>query len=443
MPREFKYDVAFSFAGSDREVARAIASIASYNGLKVFLDEQHLWESWGRNLNEYLGAIYDGEARYCVVLISADYCDKAYTNFERRRALDRALDSRAEYILPVRIDDSWLDGLPRATAYLDLRQMSLVDVGSVLVRKVKGANAEVLRPDPISGPTVHADPGAVIDQPARGAAADPLTFARIAVAAECQAWKEDERANDDEVLVFRGGFGWYEDPIFDLVIVNRGERPVLLTAVGIETVGLGCKGVLCLGGGGAAPLDLQRTYQLQLPDLWRVLAQRVRDVGEEAAVTSRFAERGLCRLADPVWIEPDQPYRYGLHLVDYTSFCPTEVDLHFVALTDRGESRSARCSLRYVIGGDIAPLERYRRMLDEAESEDQKRRVVGNLNAPEREGRLRELAYRCWERAGCPAGRDQEFWAQAQASLGTELLAKEDLRGVHGRPLRLPSRVVQ
>jgi len=438
MPEEFKYDVAFSFAGSDREVARAIASTASYNGLKVFLDEEHVWESWGRNLNEYLGAIYDGEARYCVVLISADYCAKAYTNLERRRALDRALDSRGEYILPVRLDDSWLDGLPRATAHMDLRQMSAAEIGAALVRKVKGRDVEVLQPGAVGGPAVNVDPRATLDLRAR-APAGPLTFAQISVAAECKAWKRDDQPAAGEAPMFRDGSGCYEDPIFDLVIVNRGARPVLLTAVGIEVVALSCKAVLYLGGGGAQPLDLQRTYQLPLPDLWQALAQRVRESGEAAAATSKFSERGISRLADPIWIEPDKPYRYGLHLVDYTSLSPTEVDCHFLALTDLGESRSMRCSLRYVIGGDIPPLQRYRRMLSEHESQEQTHRAVGYLSGAEREGQLRSLAYRLWQRAGRPAGRDQEFWFQAEAGLGSELLAERDLHGVRARPLRLPA----
>ena len=134
----YKYDVAISFAGSDRELARVIVSIAEANGLRVFLDEQHLWESWGKNLNEYLGEIYDHQSQFCLILISKDYCEKAYTNLERRRVLDRALESGVEYILPVRVDDSWLEGLPRSTAYLDLRTMTSIQVGELLIQRSKG-----------------------------------------------------------------------------------------------------------------------------------------------------------------------------------------------------------------------------------------------------------------------------------------------------------------
>jgi DUF2934 family protein len=32
----------------------------------------------------------------------------------------------------------------------------------------------------------------------------------------------------------------------------------------------------------------------------------------------------------------------------------------------------------------------------------------------EREQRIRERAHRLWEEAGCPEGRDQEFWERAE-----------------------------
>jgi hypothetical protein len=33
------------------------------------------------------------------------------------------------------------------------------------------------------------------------------------------------------------------------------------------------------------------------------------------------------------------------------------------------------------------------------------------------EQRVREAAYRLWEAAGCPEGREQDFWFQAEAEI--------------------------
>jgi hypothetical protein len=94
MESTYKYDVALSFAGEDREVASSFARLAQASDLKVFIDEEHLWEAWGKNLNEYLADVYYNQSRYCVIIISKDYCQKAYTNLERRIALDRVLTSK-------------------------------------------------------------------------------------------------------------------------------------------------------------------------------------------------------------------------------------------------------------------------------------------------------------------------------------------------------------
>lgn len=38
----------------------------------------------------------------------------------------------------------------------------------------------------------------------------------------------------------------------------------------------------------------------------------------------------------------------------------------------------------------------------------------------EREKRVLERAYHLWEEAGCPEGRDQEFWRQAEREIDGE-----------------------
>jgi hypothetical protein len=347
----YEFDAALSFAGADREIARAIAEAAAANGLRVFIDEQHVWESWGKNLNEYLGEIYDRKSRFCVVLISREYCEKSYTNLERRRALDRALESKVEYILPVCLDDSWPEGLPRATAYFDLRTSGIAAVAEALVRKVKGGDARVVLPDGLG-----AARGVVVDAAGveKSATASILQFVDIRIAPECGAWKDPPLTDNGEVLTFTGGTGFYEDPIFDLTVMNVSGDPVVMTAVGIEVLDASCDRLLLLGGAGAAPLDLHRTYQLDLPDVWRALAEK----GD-----GMLREKARCRLPDPIVIESRRAYRFGLHLFDYTNCCPTGVVMQFWARTDRGDVRSSKVELNYTIGGDIPPLVRYRQIL--------------------------------------------------------------------------------
>lgn len=63
----------------------------------------------------------------------------------------------------------------------------------------------------------------------------------------------------------------------------------------------------------------------------------------------------------------------------------------------------------------------------------------------QQEEKLRELAYELWEKAGCPAGKQDEFWQQAEARLaqdkrGTPSVKNDDLdmAGDHSFPASDP-----
>jgi hypothetical protein len=68
-----------------------------------------------------------------------------YTKVERRAALDRAITENTAYILPVVVDESWIDGLPKSTAYLDLRRKSVISICEVLIKKIKGNSPKKLK----------------------------------------------------------------------------------------------------------------------------------------------------------------------------------------------------------------------------------------------------------------------------------------------------------
>ena len=55
---------------------------------------------------------------------------------ERQLAQARAFQENREYILPVRLDDTEIPGIPPTVGYLDLRMMTIEEVYEVLVRKV-------------------------------------------------------------------------------------------------------------------------------------------------------------------------------------------------------------------------------------------------------------------------------------------------------------------
>lgn len=56
------------------------------------------------------------------------------------------INEGAEYLLPVKVDDSWIDGLPRSTAYLDLRTLGTLGVSKLLLQKIQGSSVKMVIP---------------------------------------------------------------------------------------------------------------------------------------------------------------------------------------------------------------------------------------------------------------------------------------------------------
>ncbi|RKU38798.1 hypothetical protein C6496_04650 [Candidatus Poribacteria bacterium] len=131
-----KYDVALSFAGEDRQHAKALADLLKAGGYWFFYDENELANLWGKNLYDYLSSVYKDRARYCVMFLSKHYDRKLWTNHERQMAQARAFQENREYILPVRLDDTEIPGIPPTVGYLDLRSMTIEEVYEVLEKKL-------------------------------------------------------------------------------------------------------------------------------------------------------------------------------------------------------------------------------------------------------------------------------------------------------------------
>ena len=87
------------------------------NEISVFYDEFEEASLWGRDLYDYLFDLYHNRARYCVMFISESYAAKLWTTHERKAAQARAFQGHMDYILPVRLDDTAIPGLPSTIGY--------------------------------------------------------------------------------------------------------------------------------------------------------------------------------------------------------------------------------------------------------------------------------------------------------------------------------------
>lgn len=148
MTTDYRYDVALSFAGPDRPHALALASRLQRAGFRVFFDRFE--EMWGQDLSERLHAIYGQHCRRAVVFVSRAYAELPWTNFERRVLVSRALNEEPGFLLPIRVDDTELPGLPGVVAYKDLRTEGADAIADSLCRLLAGATT------PVSAPVVLA-----------------------------------------------------------------------------------------------------------------------------------------------------------------------------------------------------------------------------------------------------------------------------------------------
>jgi TIR domain len=131
------FDVAISFAGTERALAEQLAEKLRAAGIAVFYDYFYAEHLWGKNLTAFLDEIYGKKAKYCVVFVSKEYRDRKWTIHELRSAQAKALEQKGqEYILPVKVDDTELDGLPSNVGYVDV-SIGIDRIAEMLISKLR------------------------------------------------------------------------------------------------------------------------------------------------------------------------------------------------------------------------------------------------------------------------------------------------------------------
>ena len=137
----YDFDVAVSFAGEDREYVEGFVRRLQSIGVKVFYDQDHLAAMWGENLIDFLEAVYTHRARYAILFVSHHYVQKKWTDYERRSVQDRALQQAVPYLLPIRLDDTKLPGLPSTVLYLDSRSTAVDAIVDAVAQKLGQSRA--------------------------------------------------------------------------------------------------------------------------------------------------------------------------------------------------------------------------------------------------------------------------------------------------------------
>jgi len=131
------YDVALSFAGENRDCAERLAIELHSRGIRVFYDGFEKAKLWGEDLFSYLDELYRFRSRLCVIFISRQYSKKLWTNHERKAAQAKAFTENRAYILPIRLDDTEIPGLPPTIGYLNWDEERVEIIAEMIIQKLK------------------------------------------------------------------------------------------------------------------------------------------------------------------------------------------------------------------------------------------------------------------------------------------------------------------
>lgn len=135
------FDLAFSFAGEDRDYVQLVKEACEALGLTVYYDEDRKIDQWGKSFISEQRKVYSGyKTKHFVPFISKHYFAKPIPTDEFRAALMEST-KRSQYILPVKIDDSEVsvEYLHKDIQYLKKADYSPDGLAGALKYVVKGS----------------------------------------------------------------------------------------------------------------------------------------------------------------------------------------------------------------------------------------------------------------------------------------------------------------
>jgi hypothetical protein len=103
------FDVAISFAGENRELAREIASRLSELDVAVFFDENFEVAYLGRRLGDEFERVFSTGSRFVLCLLDKFHREKIWPTFERDTFLRRIA---AQEVIPIYLDKTNFPGVP-------------------------------------------------------------------------------------------------------------------------------------------------------------------------------------------------------------------------------------------------------------------------------------------------------------------------------------------
>lgn len=107
--RDYEYDIAISFAGENRELARHVADQLEILDARVFFDEYFEANFLGKAWSGEFERIFGETSRLVVCLLDVHHRTKIWPTFERECFLPRVAEAE---VVPIFLDDTVFPGMP-------------------------------------------------------------------------------------------------------------------------------------------------------------------------------------------------------------------------------------------------------------------------------------------------------------------------------------------
>lgn len=128
----YEFEAALSFAGEDRTFVSQVAKFLKDKKINIYYDDNDKHNIVSQNVPNRLQEIFTHKSRRCIIFISKYYYEKKYTMFEWECAQERFLNQK-DYIIPVKLDDIPIKGIPEIFGHIDARGRTPEDVGNEIL----------------------------------------------------------------------------------------------------------------------------------------------------------------------------------------------------------------------------------------------------------------------------------------------------------------------
>lgn len=130
-----EFDIAISFAGENRDLARKFSEKLEIFDVSVFFDELYEVNLLGKALTKQFTKIFNEESKFVLCLLDNNHKAKIWPTFERETFRERVAE---EAIIPVYLDDTIFLGIPEDLYGFDLKNnLTEDDIDNAVIKLVE------------------------------------------------------------------------------------------------------------------------------------------------------------------------------------------------------------------------------------------------------------------------------------------------------------------